>query len=461
MEFSYPSFEGLRRFPSSTLTDMGDDATRASSHAANVDPMIPRKHAILSTKAVITIGGPKDGTQFRPLSFNCPKPLFPIAGVPMIYHQMEACAKIPGITEIVLLGVFEEKELAGFVNVASKNLGIPVRYLREFKPLGTGGGLYFFRDVLTRDKPDCILVLHADICADFRLEDALNFHAAKGEGNHVTVLGTTSRKEHAQSYGCIVSDESTLEVLHYVEKPKSFVSTDINSGMYILSPAVFDDMKEIFLRNHDLGGQANESIWLEKDILTKLAGTGRLFLFKSNAFWSQIKTASSAIYANRHYLEVYRRSHPEALSRPSADGPIIVGDVRVHPSADVHPTAKIGPNVSIGPGVRIGPGTRIKDSIIMKSVVIGAHAVVMNAIVDSAGRIGDWSRVEGAKVGANPNDPTTSVPELPLFSRDGALNANVTIIGEETTVADGVLVLNVICMPHKEISRDAMNEIIL
>ena len=56
------------------------------------------------------------------------------------------------------------------MNVASKNLGIPVRYLREFKPLGTGGGLYFFRDVLTRDKPDCILVLHADICADFRLE---------------------------------------------------------------------------------------------------------------------------------------------------------------------------------------------------------------------------------------------------------------------------------------------------
>ena len=49
----------------------------------------------------------------------------------------------------------------------------------------------------------------------------------------MTVLGTTSRKEHAQSYGCIVSDESTLEVLHYVEKPQSFVSTDINSGMCV------------------------------------------------------------------------------------------------------------------------------------------------------------------------------------------------------------------------------------
>lgn len=378
----------------------------------------------------------------------------------MIYHQMEACAKIPGINEIVLIGVFPESDLSGFVNVASQNFGIPVRYLREFKPLGTGGGLYFFRDLLTRDKPDCLLVLHSDICADFRLEDALNFHAAKGEGDHVTIFGTTARKEHANNYGCIVTDDKTNEVLHYVEKPKSFVSQDINAGVYILSPAVFDDMKEVFLANHDKESQTEE-IWLEKDILMKLAGTGRLFMFKSGAFWSQIKTASSAIYANRHYLQVYRKSHPESLTRLTDDGPAIVGDVRIHPSADVHPSAKLGPNVSVGPGVKIAPGARIKDSIIMKSVVIGSHSVVMNSIIDSGAKIGDWARIEGATVGANPNDPTTSVPEMPLFSANGKLQPNVTIVGEETTVGDGVLVLNVICMPHKELASDSKNEIIL
>eukprot|EP00040_Diaphanoeca_grandis_P038878 m.257607 g.257607 ORF g.257607 m.257607 type:complete len:459 (+) comp35466_c0_seq1:102-1478(+) len=458
MEFSYPSFEGLRRFPSSTFDHMTDAA--APVNAETPQQSLPRKHAIRTTKAIITIGGPKDGTRFRPLSFNCPKPLFPIAGVPMIYHQMEACAKIPGISEIVLIGVFPESEITSFAAVASQNLGLPVRYLREFKPLGTGGGLYFFRDLLTRDKPDCLLVLHSDICADFRLEDALNFHAAKGEGDHVTIFGTTARKEHSTNYGCIITDENTMEVLHYVEKPKSFVSQDINAGVYILSPSVFEDMKEVFLANHDSDSQTEE-IWLEKDILTKLAGTGRLFMFKSGAFWSQIKTASSAIYANRHYLEVYRKSHPECLTRVTKDGPVIVGDVRIHPSADVHPSAKLGPNVSVGPGVRIGAGARIKDSIIMKSVVIGSHSVIMNSIVDSGARIGDWTRIEGAKCGANPNDPTTSVPESPLFSADGKLQPNVTIVGEETIVADGVLVLNVICMPHKELTSDSHNEIIL
>lgn len=34
------------------------------------------------------------GTRFRPLSFEVPKPLFPVAGVPMLQHHIEACAKV-------------------------------------------------------------------------------------------------------------------------------------------------------------------------------------------------------------------------------------------------------------------------------------------------------------------------------------------------------------------------------
>ncbi len=34
------------------------------------------------------------GTRFRPLSFEVPKPLFPVAGVPMLQHHIEACSKV-------------------------------------------------------------------------------------------------------------------------------------------------------------------------------------------------------------------------------------------------------------------------------------------------------------------------------------------------------------------------------
>jgi mannose-1-phosphate guanylyltransferase len=45
-------------------------------------------------KAVILIGGPQKGTRFRPLSLDVPKPLFPVAGYPIMHHHIEACSKV-------------------------------------------------------------------------------------------------------------------------------------------------------------------------------------------------------------------------------------------------------------------------------------------------------------------------------------------------------------------------------
>jgi NDP-sugar pyrophosphorylase family protein len=44
--------------------------------------------------AVIMVGGPTKGTRFRPLSLNVPKPLFPLAGQPMVHHPISACRRV-------------------------------------------------------------------------------------------------------------------------------------------------------------------------------------------------------------------------------------------------------------------------------------------------------------------------------------------------------------------------------
>lgn len=46
------------------------------------------------------------------------------------------------MTEVVLLGVFPEKDWADFTAAAERELGIPVRYLSEYTSLGTAGGMY-------------------------------------------------------------------------------------------------------------------------------------------------------------------------------------------------------------------------------------------------------------------------------------------------------------------------------
>jgi len=81
-------------------------------------------------KAVILIGGPQKGTRFRPLSFEVPKPLFPVAGVPMIQHHIEACAQVPGMQEILLIGFYQPDEpLTRFLEAAQQEFNLPIRCL--------------------------------------------------------------------------------------------------------------------------------------------------------------------------------------------------------------------------------------------------------------------------------------------------------------------------------------------
>ena len=66
-------------------------------------------------KGIILVGGPSTGTRFRPLSMDIPKPLFPIAGSPMIYHHVNALAKVQGMAEILLIGFYEQREFDRFL----------------------------------------------------------------------------------------------------------------------------------------------------------------------------------------------------------------------------------------------------------------------------------------------------------------------------------------------------------
>lgn len=61
-------------------------------------------------------------------------------------------------------------------------------YLREYKALGTAGGLYHFRDAILRAPvPDHIFICNIDICSTFPFEKLLDVHTKhRGVG---TIMG--------------------------------------------------------------------------------------------------------------------------------------------------------------------------------------------------------------------------------------------------------------------------------
>lgn len=96
-----------------------------------------------------------------------------------------------------------------------------------------------------------------------------------------------------------------------------------------------------FLTRNGNGNRESSHIQLEQEILAPLAGTGKIYVYQSNNWWSQLKTAGSAIYANRHYLELYRTKDPDRLYKNHGDGCKIYPDVYVDKAALIHPSAVV------------------------------------------------------------------------------------------------------------------------
>ncbi|XP_030877223.1 mannose-1-phosphate guanyltransferase alpha isoform X7 [Leptonychotes weddellii] len=384
-------------------------------------------------KAVILIGGPQKGTRFRPLSFEVPKPLFPVAGVPMIQHHIEACAQVPGMQEILLIGFYQPDEpLTRFLEAAQQEFNLPIRYLQEFVPLGTGGGLYHFRDQILAGGPEAFFVLNADVCSDFPLSAMLD--AYRHQPHPFLLLGTTANRTQSLNYGCIVENPQTHEVLHYVEKPSTFVSDVINCGIYLFSPEALKPLRDVFQRNQQDGqlclplGEDSSGLWpgagtirLEQDVFSALAGQGQIYVHLTDGIWSQIKSAGSALYASRLYLGQYQLTHPERLAKHAPGGPRI--------------RAKVAPSAV-------------------------EHTCVLHTIVGWGSTVGRWARVEGTPNDPNPNDPRAHMDSESLF-KDGKLLPAITILGCRVRIPAEVLILNSIVLPHKELSRSFTNQIIL
>ncbi|ERN06480.1 hypothetical protein AMTRI_Chr10g1370 [Amborella trichopoda] len=406
--------------------------------------------------AVILVGGPTKGTRFRPLSLNIPKPLFPLAGQPMVHHPISACKRIPHLVQIYLIGFYEEREFLLYVSSISNELKVPVRYLREDKPHGSAGGLYNFRDFIMEDNPSNIVMLNCDVCCSFPLPDLLEAH--KRYGGMGTILVSKVSAESANQFGELVADPVTNELLHYAEKPETFVSDRINCGVYIFTPDIFSAIQGVSNERKDRATMRRVSsfealqsatktlptdfVRLDQDILSPLAGKKQLYTYETLDFWEQIKTPGMSLRCSALYLSQFRYTYPHLLA--SGDGTksaTIIGDVYIHPSAKVHPLAKIGPNVSISANARIGAGVRLISCIILDDVEVKEHALVIHSIVGWKSSIGRWSRVEGGG--------------------DYTAKLGITILGEAVTVEDEVVVKNCIVLPNKTLNVRVQEEIIL
>lgn len=356
-------------------------------------------------KALILVGG--YGTRLRPLTLSCPKPLVDFCNKPMILHQIEALVAV-GVTEVVLAVNYQPEKMKAFLLEKEKELGIKISTSQEDEPLGTAGPIKLAEHFLNDGEP--FFVLNSDVSCEYPFRDMIAFQE---DTNAAGVLLATPVDDPSK-FGVILYDEFG-KIESFVEKPQQFISRFINAGIYYLTPEIFSRIEL-------------KPTSIEKEVFPAMANEGLLYVMELKGFWADIGQPKDYLAGQTMLLAAYSQYNIEML----AYGKGIEGNVLVHPTAKVHPSALVGPDVVVGAHCVIEEGARVKGTTLLKGACVGAHAYLSNSIIGWQSTVGKWGRVQ-----------------------------NNSVLGEDVTVSDEVLVNESIVLPHKGVKKNLATKTIV
>jgi mannose-1-phosphate guanylyltransferase len=181
-------------------------------------------------KAIILAAGA--GTRLRPLTDNCPKPMLPIAGRPLLArtldwlranHVLEVALNLHHLPDVVRTGLGD-----------GAAWGMSLRYSYEPTLLGTSGAMLAIAECYPGWFDQTFLLLYGDMLLDIGLADLVAFHQSSGAELTLALKYTAT----PQTQGMVEVD-STGRLLRFVEKPRAWAGGDLaNAGVYVCEPAI-------------------------------------------------------------------------------------------------------------------------------------------------------------------------------------------------------------------------------
>lgn len=339
-------------------------------------------------KAVIMAGG--EGTRLRPLTCNRPKPMVPVAGRPVMEHIVRLL-KSHGMDKIAVTLQYLPDHICEYFGDGNQ-FDVRMRYYIENKPLGTAGSVKNAEDFLD----ETFLVISGDALTDVDLTKAISFHREKGA--FATLI--LKRVDVPLEYGVVVTDGEG-KIIRFLEKPGwgEVFSDTVNTGIYILSPEIFDYYKkdQVF----DFG----------RDLFPLLMKEKRsMYGYVTDDYWCDIGDIEAYMQACFDILDgrvrvdipgieikqgVWTDRGTIAAKSARIDGPCIIG-------ADCHirDGAVIGSYTVIGDNCVVGEYGSIKRSILWKNSFIGEKAEIRGSVICSRAILESGvSAFEGSVVG--------------------------------------------------------------
>jgi glucose-1-phosphate thymidylyltransferase len=318
--------------------------------------------------------------------------MLPVANKPTVEYVVQALHD-SGIRDIVMVvGYAKERIMNYFGN--GKDFDVDIEYAEQKQQLGTAYAIKQVKDLVEGE----FLVLNGDnLVSEETITDLTEKHT---EG--VSIL--TAARADATGYALV--EERDGKVLKIIEGLTLKDVHNVNTGIYIFGPDIFDAIEETL--KSDLGEFGIT------DSIQRMVDSGYgVHAFRTDHTWMDVIHSWNLLDVNARILEDISESswnlldvnariledisesvHETAEVDGKIKGRVVVGSgsiigagsyikgpVIIGRDCEVGPNVVIAPSTSIGDNVTIEPFTYIRNSVILDNTYIGSGSTIKNSII--------------------------------------------------------------------------------
>ncbi|MFH1409191.1 MAG: sugar phosphate nucleotidyltransferase [Nanoarchaeota archaeon] len=318
-------------------------------------------------KIIIPLAG--KGTRMRPHTHTRAKPLFFIAGKPILGHILDSI-KNNKVEEIIFITGHLGKQVEEFV---TNNYTFKARFIEQTELKGQAHAVLLAKDFVKED----VLVWFVDTISD---ADISKLDTIIEDG----VIFVKEVKD-PRRFGVVVIDDQGI-VKELIEKPEEPVSNLVNIGMYYAKDAslLFSSIEELIAQNRQTQGE-----FYLVDALQMMIRKGTRFKAEVVSVWEDCGKPETTLETNKYFLQKGNTQVTETKNS------VIILPVYIEKGAVVE-------NSIIGPNVSIAGKAHISHSII-KNTIVGEGATVEKAHVHNS-IIGDHATLKGTLRSYNVGD---------------------------------------------------------
>jgi len=389
----------------------------------------------MKMQAVILAAG--EGKRMRPLTYERPKVMLPIAGKPIIEHLLWEVKEV-GINDFVFVVGYHDETIRDYFGKGER-WDVTIQYVTQKTQLGTADALRR-TEGLVEDK---FLMLNGDT-----IVSAEDIRKVITDDTNIS-LGVIEVR-NPEDYGVVETEGKKITKIH--EKMKEPPSNSINAGVYLLNESIFKALSET---DKSKRGEIELT-----DSLQLLIASGVDIFWREIEHWVDVSYPWDLLAANEFLIDKISPVNKGELeenvwikgkvsigegtmikSGSYIEGPAVIGENCV-----IGPNSYIRANTSIGANCHIGNAVEIKNSILMDNVKIPHQNYVGDSVIASRCNLGAGTKIANLRFDDAPvkaKGVDTGRRKLGAIISDGVktgINACIdsgTVIGNNTLIGPG------------------------